>query len=376
MDVLSDSSPEAVPSPRRDRGQALAAIFHGPGNPFELRPVAPRQPGKGEILVRITCSTICGSDLHTWHGRRQEPTPGVLGHEIIGKIAAMGSDAPRVDLRGQPLDVGARVTWTIAASCGKCFFCRHDLPQKCEHLFKYGHCHARPGDECVGGFATHCILRPGTGIALVPEELPDPLAAMANCAAATVAAAHRIMGPVKDEIVVVVGCGVLGLLACAMAAEGGAAKVIACDPNPLSRERALQFGAGLSAAPEELSLAVGSASSGRGADVAFEFSGTAAGVQATLEVPRIGGRVLLAGTTTPGCSFTFDPERVVRRMLKVCGLHNYHPADLPVALDFLASASSRYPMEDFHAGTHRLEEIADAFLHAEKSPGRRVAIRP
>lgn len=376
MAANSDPLSDPLHVVRRDRAEAMAAIFHGPGSDFELRPVAPRQPGRGEILVKVTCATICGSDLHTWHGRRQEPTPGVLGHEIIGKIAAMGPEAPRVDLSGQKLDVGSRVTWSIAASCGECFFCRRDLPQKCEHLFKYGHCLARPGDECVGGFATHCLLRAGTGIAVVPDELPDPLAAMANCAGATVAAAHRIIGPVREQVVVVVGCGVLGLLACAMAAESGAARIIACDPNPQSRERAKRFGATSVAAPGDLQLAVGSASSGRGADVAFEFSGTGDGVRATLEVPRIGGRVLLAGTTTPGCSFSLDPERVVRKMLTICGLHNYHPADLPVALAFLAAASAKYPMDDFHAGCHRLDAIGEAFRHADKAPGRRVAIRP
>src|SRR6476660_9543883 len=126
-------------------GKALAAIFVGHVHPLELREFPVPKPAAGETIVTITCSTICGSDVHTWHGRRNEPTPCVLGHEIVGRIAAFGPSAPRSDLRGMPLREGDRITWTLAASCGECFFCRRGLPQKCESLFKYGHSSIAPG---------------------------------------------------------------------------------------------------------------------------------------------------------------------------------------------------------------------------------------
>ena len=201
----------------RSGGRALAAVFTGPGRPLELREFPVPKPGRGEILVDITCATICGSDAHTYHGRRTEPTPCVLGHEIVGRIVAFGPETPRIDLAGEPLAAGDRITWTLAASCGECFYCRRGLPQKCEHLFKYGHVAIAPGREFTGGFAECCVLRAGTGVMKLPDSIPDALAAPANCAMATVAASLRLAGYLEGATVLVMGCGVLGLNAVAMA---------------------------------------------------------------------------------------------------------------------------------------------------------------
>src|SRR5208283_5261802 len=114
-------------------------LFHGSDRPLELRHFATPIPDGAEVLVRVTCCTLCASDLHTHAGRRTAPTPTALGHEIVGRIEAFGSTAARHDFRGQPLAVGDRLSWSVAASCGGCFFCAHELPQKCATLFKYGH---------------------------------------------------------------------------------------------------------------------------------------------------------------------------------------------------------------------------------------------
>src|SRR5262245_2931038 len=118
---------------------ARVVLFHGPGQPLEMVTHPVPEPAGGEVLVRISCCTLCGSDLHTHAGRRSGPVPAVLGHEITGRIEAFGPDAPRTDITGAALAVGDRITWSLVVSCGDCFFCRGDLPQKCERLFKYGH---------------------------------------------------------------------------------------------------------------------------------------------------------------------------------------------------------------------------------------------
>src|SRR5437867_2112418 len=97
-------------------------LFHGPDRPLELARFAVPEPRGAEVLIRVSCCTLCRSDLHTHAGRRPGPTPAVLGHEIVGRIAALGPDAPRTDLQGAGLAVGDRVTWTVVTSCGRCFF--------------------------------------------------------------------------------------------------------------------------------------------------------------------------------------------------------------------------------------------------------------
>ena len=92
---------------------ARAAIFEGAGRPFRIAPLPlPAQPGEGEVLVRVSMATICGSDLHTLAGRRQEPVPCVLGHEAVGCVIETGE--------GRAAWQGKRVTWTLADSCGVC----------------------------------------------------------------------------------------------------------------------------------------------------------------------------------------------------------------------------------------------------------------
>lgn len=360
----------------RSNGRALAAVFKGHGHLLELLEFPVPKPGAGEVLVDISCGTICGSDVHTWHGRRNEPTPCVLGHEIVGRIVSFGKGAPRVDLRGAPLGEGDRVTWTLAASCGHCFFCRRGLPQKCESLFKYGHAAIAPGREFSGGFAECCILTPGTGILRLPDDLSDALAAPANCAVATVSAAFRQSGPVEDSVVVVMGCGVLGLTACAMAAAGGAAEVIGCDLFPARGPVAKSFGATQFAGPDEVREFALAATKGRGADFVFEFSGASQAVATALTTMRTGGTAIIAGTTMPDKPVALDPNDLVRRMLTLKGLHNYSPQDLVTAVDFLSNSGSRYPFASFEGGSFKLTEINEAFAKASDSAGFRVAVCP
>ena len=117
--------------------KTTAVVFHGAGQPLELceLPIPPLEPD--ELLVEVTLSTICGSDLHTFAGRRSCDCPTILGHEITGRVVELNGTA--LDLFGDEVRPGDRITWSIAASCGRCFFCSNTLPQKCERLAKYGH---------------------------------------------------------------------------------------------------------------------------------------------------------------------------------------------------------------------------------------------
>src|SRR5262245_62909547 len=232
-----------------------AAVFTGPNQPFDVRRFPVPEPRGAEILVAVSCCTICGSDLHTYTGRRPAPAPGVLGHEIIGHILYGGPDAPRHDLLGRPLRNGDRITWTLAASCGACFFCTRALPQKCDCLFKYGHEPLAGPAPMNGGLASCCLLVPGTGIVRLPDALPDRVACPASCATATVAAALRTAGGCAGQVVLVQGAGMLGLTACAMARHGGAQAVVCTDVREERRAQALRFGATHAVAAEPAALA-------------------------------------------------------------------------------------------------------------------------
>jgi putative phosphonate catabolism associated alcohol dehydrogenase len=350
-----------------------AALFHGPGRPLELASFAVPEPVGEEVLVRVTLCTLCRSDLHTHSGRRAGPTPSVLGHEIVGRVKAFGPSAPRRDWRGRPAAVGDRISWTVTASCGRCFYCAEHLPQKCERLFKYGHEAVTIERPFGGGLADYVLLKPGTAWLIVPDEIPDVVAAPANCATATVAAVLRSAGELSGRRVLILGAGVLGLTACAMARAAGAAAVMVSDPNPQARQRALAFGA--THALCDL-LEVHDLTGGRGADVAVELAGVADSVRAGLSLVRIGGTLILAGTVSPTPTVPLDPEDVVRRMVTIRGVHNYQPRDLEAALDFLAGPGRNWPFESLVGATFPLERIEEAFAHAHAHPGLRTAVVP
>ena len=146
---------------------AQISRFHGTEGPFEVCEV-PVIATPADTLVQVSLATICGSDLHTVSGRRDAPTPCVLGHEAVGTIAA---PTQHRSATGELLREGDRVTWSLMASCGRCAYCTdRNLPQKCETLFKYGHARSEGATTLSGGFATHILLRPGTAIYHIPER--------------------------------------------------------------------------------------------------------------------------------------------------------------------------------------------------------------
>jgi len=219
-----------------------AAIYHGHGRPFEIQEIA-IDTAADCAIVRTEACTLCSSDLHTVSGRRISPTPGVLGHEAIGHILQLPKSWELKDTAGNPIQIGQRVVWGVAASCGQCLFCREGIPQKCISLVKYGHCVHLSNAIPRGGLSEIVEIVRGTPVTRLSDEIPAGMACLAACAGATVAAAVRLSGSFQLKSAVILGGGVLGVIACRMAKKAGAARVICVEPDKKRRERAIAFGA-------------------------------------------------------------------------------------------------------------------------------------
>jgi alcohol dehydrogenase len=319
---------------------------------------------------------LCGSDLHSFEGRRPVPVPTVLGHEIVGEIIERGTFAPERDLAGHELRIGDRVTWAIVAACGTCLFCRRGLPQKCERGLKYGHEPIRPGDAARGGLAEHCLLAPNTAIVRLADELPLTVACPASCATATIAAAMEAAGDVRDRIVCVSGAGMLGLTAVAMAKTSGAAAVVCIDPQLARRERALAFGATRIAAPEELGSTAPDEHEADVFDVVVELSGQPAAFRTIWPLVRTGGNIVLVGSVFPAEEVSLSLEQIVRRHLTICGIHNYAPRHLLRAVEFLTAQHRAYPFGELVGKWYPLTAIQEAFAGGGMGQFVRVGVDP
>jgi putative phosphonate catabolism associated alcohol dehydrogenase len=352
-----------------------ALVFHGPGLPLEMREFPTPDPEGPEVLVEVVACTLCGSDIHTIQGRRREPVPTVLGHEILGRIAAFGPSAPRRDAAGRPIDVGDRVTWAIVASCGRCSPCRRLLPQKCENKVKYGHEALAPRRDLTGGLAEHCLLAPGTAIFRVPDRLPDETACPANCATATVAGAIEAAGDLAGRFVLIMGCGMLGVTAVAWASTLDVSAVIACDLDPARRALARSFGASHAIPPDELTSCVAEATGGRGVDAAIELTGSPDAFEAMDPLVGLGGTIVLVGATYPSRPVRLAMEQFVRRCLTLRGLHNYAPRHLQAAIGFLDS-HPEFPFATVVAGWRPLDRVAEVVAQEPVPEILRLGVRP
>lgn len=359
--------------------QAWAAVFHGPGQPLDLRRFPLPSYESGAAVVRVECCTVCGSDLHTVTGKRSEATPTILGHEICGTVVQPGSPA-LCDVDGGPLQVGDRLTWSTSVSCGHCDRCRSELPQKCRTLRKFGHESTTAGWSLSGGLAEYVTLPVGTRALRLPVDLPASVACPANCATATVVAACRVAGSLVGKRVLIFGAGMLGLTAVAYARCEGAANIVVCDQNPQRLQWAERFGADRVVEwrepIDELRADILRQSAIMGFDVVLELSGAPAAIEAACALGDIGARIILVGSVMKSRPVQLDPEGLVRRWISIHGVHNYTPSDLRTAVQFLVQNHTQFPFEELVARTFPLQQVNEAFEYLLQNRPVRIAVIP
>jgi len=345
-----------------ERRTAAVQIFQGPSRSFECASVPlPETLAQGEVLVRITLATICGSDLHTCDGRRHGPTPCVLGHEAVGVV----EQSARVGILP-----GHRVTWSLTDSCGHCAPCGcWGLPQKCESLFKYGHAALDDGSGLNGCYASHILLRPGTTILPVPQALTDELVAPANCALATIANALSEL-PSPCHTALVQGSGLLGLYACAWLRHHGVGKVYCADIEPQRLALVEEFG-GIPVLADAVERVIPPA-----LDLVVEVAGSSAIVPQGIAALRPGGMYVWAGMVHPETRLDLTGEAIVRKCLTVRGVHNYQPDHLEQALTFLLETKDHLPFHKLVSPPLPLPALDEAFAKTRNREWLRVSVKP
>ncbi|MCM1233916.1 MAG: glutathione-dependent formaldehyde dehydrogenase [Ruminococcus flavefaciens] len=195
-----------------------------------------------DIIVKVTSTAICGSDLHLIHGRVPALKPGyVLGHETMGIVEEAGKGVTRVKK-------GDRVIVPFPVACGHCFFCRHGQYSQCNNSNPNGETGGLLGySDTLGGYAggqAEYLRVPyaNVGPVPVPEELSDEQVLFLTDILPTSRWAVDIGGVKPGDTVVVLGCGPVGLLTIKWCLLLGAKRVIAVDSVEYRLKHAAGYG--------------------------------------------------------------------------------------------------------------------------------------
>ena len=348
------------------------AVLKEYGKPLELEEFPVPDPEPGAVLLRITQSSICGSDMHMW---RQDslatpipPGGRAMGHEGTGVIHKLGAGVT-TDSLGQPLAEGDRVIHSVIVPCNACRSCLRGDTNLC--LRKVATPPAGVSPYFVGTFADYYYIGPKVPIFKVPSELPDDVLAPVNCAMGTVTQGLLAAGVGQGQTVVLQGAGGLGLTAAAMAKDMGAHKVIVLDQLDNRLSLAREFGADATInvlahpEPEDRIQLVRDHTDGHGADVVLELVGSADLVPEGIAMLRPGGTYVDIGLWFSGRTFAFDPSTIVMSGKKIMGSAMYRPGIIPILLDFLVRTQHTRPFDRLISHRFELDEINQAFDQSE-----------
>jgi D-arabinose 1-dehydrogenase-like Zn-dependent alcohol dehydrogenase len=360
-----------------------AAVVRAFQAPITIEEVpVPSELEPGAILARIEMCSVCGTDVHLWQGSlaTKVELPVILGHEMVGRIVAMGSGAAR-DSVGQPLRIGDRITWSHT-SCGSCFFCTvAQEPTLCQNARRYMYERMDRFPFLFGGFAEYGYVLPDAGRVRVPDNVPNELASLSSCALRSVMNAVDVLGAIgTTEVVVVQGAGPLGLLATAVAKVAGARRVITIGAPDARLAIAGEFGADETisvekTSPEERADRVKAATGGRGADIVMEFTGHPEAFNEGLDLIRRGGRYVVVGQLGAGTA-TFLPSLIVSKQLRILGSLSGRAKAYWKALEFLSAHRNTLPFERMISNHYSLDQVNTAMERMRRYEEIKPVIEP
>lgn len=271
-------------------------------------------PGPGQVLVRLETGGICGSDLHYYHqggfGTVRLKEPMILGHEVAGRIEALGAEV-------SGLAAGLRVAVSPSRPCHACRFCHAGQPNHCLNMRFYGS--AMPFPHIQGAFREYLVA--DVAQCAPAGELSPGEAAMAEPLSVVLHAARRA-GDLLGKRVLVTGCGPIGMLAVLVARAAGAVEIVATDLTDFTLDMAARLGAdrvvNMGKHPE--GLAPLAAEKGQ-IDVLFECSGAAPALVSAIPAMRPGGVILQLGL---GGDMTLPVQAITAKELELRGSFRFH----------------------------------------------------
>lgn len=337
--------------------------------------------GDDEILVKVEGCGVCGTDVHEYKGDPFGLMPVVLGHEGTGQIVKMGKNIKK-DSANKNVNVGDRIV-TCVVPCGTCDVCVGS-PEKtnlCENSKIYG---LIPDDDyhLNGWFSTYLVLRKGSTFFNVSDMGLD-LRLLIEPAAVVVHAVERAKatGLIKfNSRVLIQGCGPIGLMLLAVIRTLGVENIVAVDGDENRLNMAKKFGAkdtvnftkynGI----EELTNAVKAVTDGKGADFAFQCTGSPKAASNIWKFVKRGGGLCEVGFFVNNGDSVINPHfDICSKEITAIGTWTYTPQDYPITFDFLRRANGiGIPVEQLITHRFGLNEMNEAMEVNMKQEGIKI----
>ena len=330
------------------------AMYHN-NKDIRIEEVPVPMIGPGEILMRVESSGICGSDVLEWY--RVKKAPLVLGHEVAGQVVEVGADVDK-------FKAGDRIVAAHHVPCNTCAYCLTGHQTACDTL--------RSTNFDPGGFAEFIRLpaiNVDRGVHLIPEDLSyeeatfhEPLGCVLR--------AQRIANLSPGQCVMVIGCGIAGLLNVHLARFSGAGKILATDIVPYRLEAAKRFGADEAITPtQDTRTLLRQMNDGRLADLVLVCTGAESAQTQALEHIERGGTVLYFAPTDPDYKLSVSINDVFfRNDITLATSYGASPYDSWLSLELIRSpamrvgemVTHRFPLAEIQKGFQIVAKAQDS----------------
>jgi alcohol dehydrogenase len=290
-----------IERPSREAPTMRAAFFRGPGD-IRVEDAARPRPGPGEALIRVTLTTICGTDVHILKGEYPVEPGLIVGHEPVGVIEELGPGITGYE-------VGERVLVGAITPCGQCHACLSGKLSQCGHGSGFEAIGGWRFGNTINGAQAEYLLVPyaQANLAKIPETLTDEqVVLLADIASTGFSGAESGKVRIGDSVVVFAQ-GPIGLCATAGAKLMGAALVIGVEGDPTRQAMARQMGADIVLDPAKVDVvAEVKRITGGGADVAIEALGLQETFESALRSIRPGGTLSSLGVYSGKLQMPYD----------------------------------------------------------------------
>jgi len=253
----------------------------------------------GDLIVKTTCTAICGSDMHVYHGRETGIDKGTaMGHEFTGEVVETGTGVTL-------FKKGDHVASPFTTSCGKCYFCKSGLTARCEKSQLFGWVENGKGLQGAQAEYVRIPLADSTAV-LIPENIQPGYALLAGDILSTGYFCAEMAGVQEGKPYAVVGCGPVGLLAVLSAIDQGANRVYAIDPVDYRLNIAEKMGAIPIKLDDAIQEKVQDITKGLGFESVMEAVGSPGAQKLAYQIVRPGGILSTVGVHT-AADFSFSP---------------------------------------------------------------------